>query len=83
MYLKENLEKMDKTEMANKIKVDHDFIKAPKYANSLNKFLAKVDKIPDNNAIARLLMLTPKEVEEAYNYAVSELRREMSDGNQN
>lgn len=66
--------------MINKIKEDADFIKAAKYGNSLNKFLAKVDKIPDNNAIARLLMLTPADVEKLYNESVIWLREDMLDG---
>lgn len=65
--------------MANKIKTDLDFIKAPKFGNSLNKLLAKTDKVPNNKVIARLLMISTAEVEEAYNYAVSELRKGMTD----
>ena len=65
---------MEADDMVTRIKHDTDFIKSPKYGNSLNKFLAKVEKIPDTKAIARLLMITPQDVEEQYDAAVSSLR---------
>ena len=65
---------METEDMGTKIKQDPDYIKSPKYGNSLTKFLAKVEKIPDTKAIARLLMITPQDVDEQYDQAVSTLR---------
>jgi hypothetical protein len=69
---------MEKNEdIKKKILEETDFIRAPKCGNSLNKFLAKIEKIPDNGTIARLLLLSENEVEELYEQSVQELRKSM------
>lgn len=70
---------MEKADMEKKIREEPDFIHAPKFSNSLDKFLAKSDNICENNAIGRLLMIPPEEVEKIYLESVEELRKEMVD----
>lgn len=82
---------MDKEDIVKKIKEEEDYIRSPKFANSLNKFLAKN---PDgvhikntekpaaalkiqNKAIARLLLISEEEVENLYQKSVVLLREEM------
>lgn len=62
-----------------KILDEEDFIHAPKFGNSLKEFLAKTDKIPENNIIGRLLLLSPEEVEKIYEESVVELKKDMVD----
>ena len=66
---------MEPDELILLVRLNPDYIKSPKYGNSLAEYLAKVDKIPDSKAIARLLMITPQEVEAEYDAAVQALRR--------
>ena len=56
---------------------EEDFIHAPKYGNSLNKFLAKNDNLLENGAISRLLMLSQEQVEAIYQESIVELQKEM------
>ena len=68
---------MERDEMERKIKEDDDFIHAPKFGNSLQKYLAKTDKLLENGAIGRLLLIPAEEVERIYEESIVELRREM------
>lgn len=70
---------MERDEMERKIKEDDDFIHAPKFGNSLQKYLAKTDKLLENGAIGRLLLIPAEEVERIYEESIVELRREMVD----
>ena len=63
--------------MQKKIRDEEDFIHAPKYQNSLKKFLAKTENPLENTTIGRLLLLNEKEVEEIYQQSIIELRKEM------
>jgi hypothetical protein len=69
---------VEKNDMEKKIKEDQDFIHAPKYNNSLSKFLIKNDKLLENGAIGRLLLLSEAEVEKIYQESVKELRKVMN-----
>jgi transcriptional regulator of nitric oxide reductase len=69
---------VEKIDMQKKILEEDDFIHAPKYQNSLNKLLAKTDKLLENGAIGRLLLLSEKEVEEIYQQSILELKKEMN-----
>lgn len=69
---------VEKSEMEKKILEEEDFIRAPKYGNSLNKFLAKTDNPLENGTIGRLLLLSEKEVEKIYQESVAELKKEMN-----
>ena len=68
---------MEKDELKKKILEEEDFIRAPKHQNSLNKFVAKNDKLLQNEAIGRLLLISPEEVEEIYQQSILELRKDM------
>ena len=68
---------MEKSEAMKRILEEEDFIHAPKFGNSLNKFLAKNDNLLQDGAIARLLMLSQEEVEAIYQESVIELQKEM------
>ncbi len=70
---------VEKDMLKKKILDEDDFIRAPKYSNSLNKFLAKNDRKLDNSAIGRLLLISEEEVEEIYEQSVIELRKGMID----
>ena len=54
---------IDKTEIQRKITTEEDYIRCPKFANSLNKFTLKNSEGVENSAIARLLMMSEEEVE--------------------
>lgn len=68
---------MDKSEMQKKIKENEDFIHAPKFGNSLNKYLAKTDGMLQDSAIGRLLLLSEEEVGQVYLESVEALKKEI------
>jgi len=70
---------VEKDELKQKIMEDEDFIKAPKYANSLNRFLAKNERKLDSAAIGRLLLITEEEVDQLYEQSVIQLRKGMTE----
>jgi hypothetical protein len=65
--------------MQKKIEQEEDFIHAPKHQNSLKKYLAKMENVPENGAIGRLLLLSAEEVGRLYEESILELKREMVD----
>jgi hypothetical protein len=79
MLLEANLgvKKVDKNDTQKKIKEDEDYIRCPKFSNSLNKFVAKNSEGVENSTIARLLMISEEEVQEIYEEAVEKLRKNM------
>lgn len=68
---------MDREDVSKRIFEEEDYIRCPKFNNSLAKFLAKNSEGVENSAIARLLMLPEDKVEELYQEAVQKLRAEM------
>lgn len=68
---------MEKEEILRKIMEDEDYIRCPKCANSLAKFLAKNSDGVENSVIARLLMIPEERVEELFQEAVRRLRKKM------
>lgn len=68
---------MEKSELQKKVREDRDFIHAPKFSNSLQKYLAKNDNLLENNTIGRLLLIPSDEVERIYQESIIELRKEM------
>jgi hypothetical protein len=70
---------VEKDDLKKKIKEDEDFVRAPKYSNSLNKFLAKNERKLDNVAIGRILLISEDEVEAIYQQSIIELRKGMID----
>ena len=68
---------MEKTEI-ERILLEEDFIHAPKFGNSLQKYLVKMDKPCENGAIGRLLLIPEEEVQRLYEQSVAELKKEMN-----
>lgn len=70
---------MVKKEDLVKIARDHDFINAPKYDNSLKKFLDQnPDGAEDDEVICKALCITQKELEDMYQCAILKLREGMT-----
>lgn len=72
----------DKEDIQKRIEADEDYIRSPKFSNSLNKFLAKNPDGAEDSVIARLLSMSEEEVEAIYQNAVEQLREEMGDENE-
>lgn len=64
--------------MEKLIREQEDTIHAPKYQNSLKKFLSKTDKPLEDGAIGRLLLIPSEEVERLYQESIVELKKEMA-----
>lgn len=73
---------MEKSDLQKKIREDEDFIKSPKFNNSINKYLAKNDKPLENGTIGKMLLISEEEVEEIYKESIAKLRKEMVDDEQ-
>ena len=69
---------MEKDDLKKKIEEDEDFIKSPRFYNSLKKMLAKNDRTFDNGSIGRFLLISPEEVERIYQESVLKLREGMT-----
>lgn len=69
----------DKEEIKKKILEEEDYIRSPKFSNSLQKFLAKNQDGVEDSTIARLLSMSEEEVNKIYEEAVKALREEMLD----
>lgn len=70
---------MDKSELQQRVLQEEDYVRAPKFSNSLAKFLARNSDGVENATIARLLMIPEAEVEKLFAEAVLILRQDMSD----
>jgi hypothetical protein len=68
---------MDRDDISKRVTEEEDYIRCPKFSNSLSKFLAKNSEGVENSVIARLLMIPEEKVEEVYGEAVQQLRKEM------
>jgi len=69
---------MDKSlDIQKKIEQEEDYIRCPKFSNSLQKFLAKNPDGVDDKTIARLLMIPEEQVEKLYQESVKMLRKDM------
>lgn len=68
---------IDKAEIQHRIATEEDYIRCPKFGNSLSKFTAKNSEGIENSIIARLLMMSEEEVEKTYQEAVQMLRDDM------
>ena len=69
----------DKEELQQKVLTEEDYVRAPKFSNSLAKFIARNSDGVENATIARLLMIPEEQVEEIYAEAVLKLREGMVD----
>ena len=70
---------VEKSEMLKRILEDDDYVRCPKFSNSLNKFTQKNSEGVENSTIARLLMMTEEEVEAKYQEAIAMIREEMKE----
>lgn len=64
-------------EKKRKIIEDEDFIDCPKMKNSLKKMVEKNPEGIGNETIAKVLNMTEKEVEDAYNSAIEKLKKSL------
>lgn len=70
---------MDKDDILKRVKEEEDYVRCPKCSNSLAKFLAKNSEGVEDSVIARLLMISEEKVQEIYEEAIKELRKEMKE----
>lgn len=69
----------NKEDLQQKVLTEEDYVRAPKFSNSLVKFIARNSDGVENATIARLLMIPEEQVEEIYAEAVLKLREGMVD----
>jgi hypothetical protein len=69
----------DKIELQKRVLEEEDYVRAPKFSNSLSKFLTRNRDGVENATIARLLMITEEEVEKIHQEAIDMLREDMVD----
>lgn len=72
---------MDRDDVEKRIRDEEDYIRAPKFGNSLVKFMAKAkdqENIEDA-LIAKVLMMSEEEVQKIYDEAVAMLKEGVSD----
>ena len=69
----------DKNELQQKVLNEEDYVRAPKFSNSLAKFVARNSDGVENATIARLLMIPEEQVEKIYEEAIVLLREDMVD----
>lgn len=67
----------DKDEIKKRVLEEEDYIRSPKFSNSLSKFLAKNNEGVEDSVIARLLSMSEEEVDKVYQEAIQALRKEM------
>lgn len=68
---------MDKNEIQKKIMSEEDYIRCPKFSNSLTKFLEKFSDGVEDSKIARVLMISEEKVKQLYEDAVEKLHNLM------
>lgn len=67
----------DKDDIKKRVLEEEDYIRSPKFSNSLTKFLAKNNEGVEDSVIARLLSMPEEEVNKIYQEAIQALRKEM------
>ena len=72
---------IDKEELQRRVIAEEDYIRCPKFDDSLTKFTSdpKNSEGVKNSTIARLLVITEEEVEKLYQEAVQMLKDDMND----
>lgn len=70
---------MDRDDIKKRIRDEEDYIRSPKFGNSLVRLKAKNPEGIEDALIAKVLMLTEEEVQEIYDDAVAMLREGMLD----
>lgn len=69
--------KKDNKDTKQKIIEDEDFIYCPRLGNSLNKLIEKNPEGVEDDRIARVLLISEKEVKDIFTRAVSKIRNKM------
>lgn len=69
----------NKEDLQRRVLEEEDYVRAPKFSNSLSKFLARNSDGVENATIARLLMMPEEQVEKIHQEAIEMLREEMVD----
>jgi hypothetical protein len=69
---------MDKDDIQKRILEDEDYIRCPKFSNSITKFVAKNPEGVEDNVIGRLLVIPEEKVEEIYQEAIEILKKDMA-----
>lgn len=67
--------KIDKNTAAHLIQTEEDFIFSEKYNYSLKEMMTKNPSGLDNAKIAKVLLMTPEEVEEEFLLAVAKIKK--------
>lgn len=75
---------MDHDDVAKRIRDEEDYIRCPKFGNSLTRLKAAVMKVNnvesvDDAMIAKVLMMTEEEVQKIYDEAVEMIKEGMVD----
>lgn len=71
---------MDKlTEVKKRIMEEEDYIKLPKFGDSLNRFLDKNPNVIKDSTIARLLKMSVEDVERIYLEAIELIKKEVGE----
>lgn len=70
---------MDKDDIQKRILEDEDYIKCPKFSNSLSKFISKNPEGAEDASIARFLMMSEEQVDKIYQEAVAIIKDQMVD----
>lgn len=79
MWISAEVKMEDKSELQQKVLEEEDYVRTPKFSNSLAKFLARNSDGVENATIARLLMIPEEQVEKLHEEAIQMLREEMVD----
>lgn len=70
---------INKEDLKKRVLEEEDFIKCPRYFNSLNKYLAKCPEEVDNRTIAKLLLISEEEVEQLYSESVKLIKADIGE----
>lgn len=67
--------KIDKAIAKERIQNEEDFIFSEKYGYSLKRMMAQAPGGLDNEKIAKVLLMTPEEVEEEFLMAIAKIKK--------
>lgn len=67
--------KIDKAIAKERIQNEEDFIFSEKYGYSLKRMMAQTPGGLDNEKIAKVLLMTPEEVEEEFLMAIAKIKK--------
>jgi len=70
---------INKDDLKKRVLEEEDFIKCPRFFNSLQKYLAKSPEEADNRTIAKLLLLSEEEVQTEYEKAIKAIKEDVGE----